>query len=283
MNRPAGTILLAHDLSSRSDRPARRAAKLADSVGARLVALHVIDADEEGALPPDRIAGMKQTLSTGLPLAGSPVELEIGYGPIPRTVPEVAKRVGADLIVTGVTRYDGLGDYFLGTTVHRIVRHANAPVLVVKCEPDFEYDEIVVATDFSECSAHALRAAATYFPQARLALLHAFHVPYEGIVSREAHEAEVRGDEQGLVVKFLEDARLPPGADERIELVMRYGGTDQVFAEVFSERGVDLVVLGTHGCGGIGNVLLGSTAETLLSWMDRDVLMVRQARREPGE
>jgi nucleotide-binding universal stress UspA family protein len=283
MNSPAGTILLAHDLSSRSDRPARRAAKLADSLGARLVALHVIDADEKGALPPDRVARMKQTLSAGLPGAGSPIELEIGYGPIQRTVPEVARRVGAELIITGVTRYDELGDYFLGTTVHRIVRHANAPVLVVKCEPDFEYDEIVVATDFSECSANALRIAAAYFPKARLALLHAFHVPYEGIVSREAHEAEVRGDEQDRLAKFLEEVKLPSGARERVELVMRYGGTDQVFAEVFAERKVDLVVLGTHGRGGLGNVLLGSTAETLLSWMDRDVLMVRQARREPDE
>ena len=60
---------------------------------------------------------------------------------------------------------------------------------------------------------------------------------------------------------------------------MRYGSTDQVFAE----RKVDLLVLGTHGRGGIGTALLGSTAERLLSWLDRDVLMVRQAPRRKGE
>lgn len=283
MSSPFETILLAHDLSSRSDRPARRAAQLADRCAARLVALHVIDADQDRVVPSDRIDALRETLSAGLPKAGSPVELQIACGPASRIVPEVAERIGADLIVTGVTRYDEFGDYFLGTTVHRIVRHANAPVLVVKREPEFEYDEIVVATDFSECSANALRVAAAQFPQARLTLLHAFHVPYEGLVSREAHEAEVHDEEQHRLETFLKDANLPAEALARIELLMRYGNTDQVFAEVFAERKVDLVVLGTHGRGGFSNALLGSTAETLLSWLDRDVLMVRQPPRRKAE
>lgn len=277
MNSPVRTILLAHDLSSRSDRPARRAAQLADRFGARLIALHVTDSDDERALPSDLVAQMRQALSTRLPQTCSPVDLQIGCGPISKIVPETALRVGADLIVTGVTRYDEFSDYFIGTTVHRIVRHADVPVLVVKCEPDFDYDDILVATDFSECSADALRVAATHFSNARLMLLHAYHLPYEAFLSREANEGEVRSDEQDLLARFLGGIGLAPQAVDRIELLMRYGGTDQVFDKVFAERKVDLVVLGTQGRTGLSSALLGSTAETLLSWVNRDVLMVRHA------
>src|SRR3546814_4410211 len=79
------------------------------------------------------------------------------------------------LIVTGVARYNSIGDYLLGTVVDHIVRRAQAPVLVGRRRPAHPYRRIVVATDLSDCSRAALLSAARLFPGADFTLVHAFH------------------------------------------------------------------------------------------------------------
>ena len=62
-------------------------------------------------------------------------------------------------------------------TVETILRERVAPVLVVKRRVRGGYRSVLVGTDFSEPSRAALQAASALFPQARLAVLHAYHAP----------------------------------------------------------------------------------------------------------
>ena len=73
-------------------------------------------------------------------------------GDIVATIIETAQDKKCDLIVTGVARYNSIGDILLGGPVDQLIRNAPVPVLVVKRRPQEAYKNILIATDFSECS-----------------------------------------------------------------------------------------------------------------------------------
>ena len=52
------------------------------------------------------------------------------------------------------------------------------------------------------------------------------------------------------------------------------GATDETIEDYVTERGVDLVVMGTHGRRGFDRMLIGSVTETLLRSLDVPVLVV---------
>jgi nucleotide-binding universal stress UspA family protein len=197
-------------------------------------------------------------------------------GLAPDVVLEQAKQNDCGLIIIGVARYNQLGDYFVGTAVDRIIREATAPVLVVKQRPRFDYGTIVVATDFSACSRHALVMAGAFFPAAAIHLVHAFYVPFEGILSVEQNEAAFRAEAQGEYDDFLTDASLPPAVRQRLTTHLRYGETQSVLMKIADELGADLVVLGTHGRSGFSKAVFGSIAEAVLRSVTPDTMVIRE-------
>lgn len=63
--------------------------------------------------------------------AGVPVQHIVGEGTVYSTILEMAKQIGADLIIMQSHRPE-LGDYLLGPNSARVVRHAECSVLVVR-------------------------------------------------------------------------------------------------------------------------------------------------------
>ncbi len=182
-------------------------------------------------------------------------------------------------IITGVARHNHLGDYFVGTAVDRIIREAAVPVLVVKQRPRADYRNIVVATDFSSCSRHALVTAATMFEQAAIHLVHAFHVPFEAFLSVEENEDAFRAEAQAEFDAFLSDAAVPRSLRERITTDLRYGDTVSVLMGVSQKLGADLVVTGTHGRSGFSKAVFGSRAEAVLKCVASDTMVIREPAR----
>jgi nucleotide-binding universal stress UspA family protein len=158
------------------------------------------------------------------------------------------------------------------------VRRASTPVLVVKSRPRGAYQNVVVATDFSEGSWAALAAALALLPEGRVRLFHAYRVPLESFVSdttaaREA-AAHLAMEEMGA---FL--AATPAAAGGRfVETLCEYGDVGALLEELVQQSDVDLVVLGTEGRSGLAGVLLGSVAQRLLSRLSVDALVVRQRK-----
>jgi nucleotide-binding universal stress UspA family protein len=139
--------------------------------------------------------------------------------------------------------------------------------------------KILVPTDFSECSEAALRygrALAAAFG-ATLHLLHVVQDPYTQPWSAEAFPAPL-GD---LLEQWQAQARarlveLVPDAERASTMVAVQVGSP--FFEVIryaQEQGIDLIVLGTHGRGPLGHVLLGSVAERVVRKAPCPVLTVR--------
>src|SRR3546814_15663130 len=89
-------------------------------------------------------------LRAELPPAAQNADLIVRAGSAPKGLAQIAAERGSDLIVTGVARYNGIGDYLLGTAVDHLVRNAPAPVRVVRCRPVVSYERVLGSTELSD-------------------------------------------------------------------------------------------------------------------------------------
>ena len=182
------------------------------------------------------------------------------------------------LIITGVARYNSVGDIFLGNPVDHLVQYARHPVLIVKQKPMRPYKNIVVATDFSDCSLFALNTAAELFPDTNLHLLHAYHEPYESWLKSEEVKIEVRSEEQALMDRFLAKRAIYDETFERLNASIEKGELGAVLQDKIEQTKSDLIVLGAHGRSGFSAATSGSKAKAILGFVKQVVLMVREPR-----
>jgi universal stress protein A len=139
---------------------------------------------------------------------------------------------------------------------------------------------ILVPTDFSECSDQALaygRAMAATFG-ASLHLLHVVQDPYTQPWAAEAFPAPL-GD---MLAQWQEQARvrlqgLVAEAERAgVMVAVQVGSPFQEIVSYAEAQHIDLIVIGTHGRGPIGHMLLGSVAEKVVRRAPCPVLTVRQ-------
>lgn len=274
-------ILFPTDFSARCDRPRDRAVRLAQLWGATLVLLHVNETPDHGLAEnrqPDE-ARLTARLRAEVDDPAIEVETRLANKDVADAIIQTASDVAADLIVTGLSRRDELGDLVIGTTVERVVRHTSSLVLVVKDRPQADYTQLMVATDFSDCSALALETATTIFPTAAVSLVHAYQVRFEGLRGREGPAAARQVEIVDELEVFLQRAEIPTGARGRIQVNVDYGDVCTVARHHVQSSSTDLAVVGTHGRSGVVAAVLGSTARALLTCLECDVLLVRQTRK----
>ncbi|WP_187830457.1 universal stress protein [Siccirubricoccus phaeus] len=282
-----GKILLATDLSSRCDRALDRAAQLAGQWQARLLVLHAMDPAEAflearrldylptWRRPPDPARLVEAQIRRDLREQPGDVAVRVETGMPAAVIEEVAQAEGCGLIVTGVARDESLGRQLLGTTVDRLVRRSTIPILTVKSRLR-PYDEIVVATDFSDPSRQALEAAAKLFPRSAITLLHAFEMPFAGLLDRHDLGDRFRALEVEACDEFLAASALSEEVRRRVRVLIEHGPPEAVIRAYLRERNVNLVVLGTHGRSAAFDILIGSTAKGILHSAPADVLLIRQ-------
>jgi nucleotide-binding universal stress UspA family protein len=150
-------------------------------------------------------------------------------------------------------------------------------LLVVKQRLRGPYAKIMVATDFSELSRHALRTVAAFFPDSKLDIFHAFDDPKSGLVGDpEQREAAGRKAATSAALAFLAGAGLPDERQRGVGVVVEKGYPAEVLPQYVRDRGVDLVVLGRTGRSALFDLFLGSIAKDMLSALPCDVLVVRE-------
>jgi len=186
-----------------------------------------------------------------------------------------AERQNADLIVTGVARSELFGRRLIGTTVDVLIRRADTPILLVRGRPRQPYRNIVIASDFSAGSRHALELAARLFAPTPLTLFHAYSVPTGGSLdTRQTHagwRSLVRQDAQ----IFLDQSDLGSMDRRDVRLLLEEGDAGLLLRDYVGVAAVDLVVIGAPSRGALMEMLLGSTAQRLVDGMPCDVLVAR--------
>jgi nucleotide-binding universal stress UspA family protein len=271
------SILLATDLSARCDRPLDRALMIAKQWNTKLILLHILD-PVRAKDPATNIREIETQIADELPQHKVEVEILVKTGDVAATIIETAKSKKCDLIVTGVARYNSIGDALLGGPVDQLIRKASVPVLVVKRRPKNAYKNILIATDFSNCSLQALNAAAELFPDPKLHLVHAYHEPYSAWLSSDQVAQDVKSEEQTSLTRFLAQPSLSEAVLGRLNGSIEKGDLGAVLYRKIAATKSDLVVLGTHGRGALSRATLGSNAQHVLGWVGQDVLMVRERK-----
>jgi nucleotide-binding universal stress UspA family protein len=284
--RPEHKILLATDLSARSDRAMDRAALLAKQHGADLLVVHVLEPTEDVlAAQAKRFSPLPATarlveiarreLCSELREAGDRVTLRIEEGDPPEVLLRIAREQGCDVIVTGVARNETLGRFTLGRTVDRLLRVSEVPLLIVTDRAREPYQKVVVAADFSAASRLALEAAVALFPNEQLSVFHAYDAPGAYALDNATHyRAQLRLTAYDDYNEFVKSLELPPETNSRLNLLLEWGDPDRLLRELAQTAAVDLVVLGTSGRGALLHALLGSVAKRILAILPCDALVV---------
>lgn len=288
MSGPPGKILFATDLSARCDRALDRAAALAAQWQATLVVLHVLEefeTDVPGAAPlpswrrpPDPASLAWKQLQADVGAVAGKAKVLIEEGKPADVIQRIAEAEGCDLVVIGIARDELLGRFSLGRTVDALLRRVRAPLLVVKDRSRGPYRNIVVATDFSKSSRHALEAAARFFPGQKLTVFHAYDAPMAGIMADSvSYRREYRQVAERDYAAFLDKVDRPAGW-QTPDMLIEDGPPTSLLRDYARDKGVELVVLGTHGRSAIAEVFIGSVAKMITDEAPCDALIVREPR-----
>jgi nucleotide-binding universal stress UspA family protein len=276
-------ILAATDLSERADRALTRAVRLAEEQGGEVTVLFVASDDLPANVREQFVRaseiGLADQLERVCPGTRAKVVPTVQSGRDWAVILEVAELGGFDLVVLGTHRMDRVG-YLLGSTVERLIAHVSVPVLVVPKPAERAYERPIVAVDFSIHSRRAVKLARALAPEARIAAVHAWEVPLRAFLrsaeSRKKIEAEEAGRLERLIEREFADliAAVPDG-HEKLEPVLRRGEAVKVLEAEVAARKADLLVLGTHGGGGLREAMVGSTAKAFLKLPPCDVAVVK--------
>lgn len=141
---------------------------------------------------------------------------------------------------------------------------------------------ILVATDFSPASAAALAYAKTLADRfdASLHLLHVLEDPYvTGAFAADVYappppglrESWLKSAESSIKVLLTEAEK--SAYDAHTEIV--FGPIARTIVDRATAIGADLIVMGTHGRGGMAHLLMGSVAERVVRTAPCPVLTTR--------
>jgi nucleotide-binding universal stress UspA family protein len=147
-----------------------------------------------------------------------------------------------------------------------------------------ELKTILVPTDFSECSEAAVKygAALAQTFGARLHLLNVVQDPYTLPWGADGFAAPI-GD---MLAEWEAQAKsrlteiVPATAAATAVVTTRVGSPYAEIVRYAAQQRIDLIVLGTHGRGALGHILLGSVAERVVRTAPCPVLTVRHPQRE---
>jgi nucleotide-binding universal stress UspA family protein len=134
---------------------------------------------------------------------------------------------------------------------------------------------MMVATDFSEDSRTAFQTASRLFASAAMALLHCYRPIADGAGATRAGETAGHQLTAAECARFLDALGLSDDLRRKLEVLLESGYIESVVKAYAADKGLDLLVVGSRGLGAVATLLLGSTAEKLLTSAPCDVLVVR--------
>jgi nucleotide-binding universal stress UspA family protein len=285
-------IVVALDLEAGSGPVLARAVQLATASGARLVAVHVIeadalsefaqtlgrsDADLRDQVRQQAAARLDQLCAENDRFRRTEVRVEFGvpYEAIARVVDERS----ADLLVIGANKDLAPRARILGSTADRLVRTWRGSILVVKRAAAAPYRRVAVGVDFSPPSAAAIQAARRVAADASLELVHVTDIPL-GFQQQLARAGTSLAD-----IEKYRRAKAASLADELSRFARASVGTEVAICVLEGDPGTslarydtDLVVVGPNGRGLVLQAVLGSVTRRVLRDAVGDVLVAGMDR-----
>lgn len=287
-------ILVAVDDPGDAARVVHVAERMAARTGASLVVSHVEPpAAPEGA----RDAGGVHRLAAELRERGVAAESAIEYARPEEGIARGAEREHADLIVMAPRGRAGLDALRHPSVTRRILARAPAPVLVWPEGLDPSADAlflcshcslIIAPLDGGELAERALPFAITFAREygRTLLLLHVAPAPFplgSGPTGRALAGETLKAEEVGAR-RYLGAVRerLEREAGIHVECMLKVGNPATEIARTAEVHPGSLIVMSTHGRGGLSRALLGSVAAEVIRRTPAPALIVPPAAMPPG-
>ncbi|GAA1393267.1 universal stress protein [Catellatospora coxensis] len=188
---------------------------------------------------------------------------------------------GAVLLVLGNRGLGGFAELLIGSVTVQVTARALCPVLVVRDEPRAG-GPVVVGVDGSELSVEAVGFA---FEEAANrgttlvavhAWLYATPAPHAGFVAR-VHDVDGLGEELDRVLPEAVAGYRERFPQVAVQHLLVRGAPAHVLAE--QSKTAQLVVVGAHGRGVLGGLLLGSVSHAVLHHAHAPLAIVRHRSR----
>ena len=283
------TILVPLDGSPLAERALAYASVLARRSGARLVAIEAVDTRSEVDAGAEhertvRAEAYLQAVAARLTAEGLSVHGYVYHDDPMHAILDAASFHRADLIVMSTHGRGGLGRMLYGSVADQILRHATTPVLLVPSIVQHAWPNegplsIMVPLDGSALAEEALASAHVLSDvcDAKLTLLRVVQPPAPPLYGdgyayvpfdQEAEIADARA--------YLDEQAAKSDATEKIvKKEVAVGNPSHVVGEMARALDVDVVVMATHGHGGLTRLILGSVASATLRHTTAPLLLVR--------
>jgi len=284
------SIVVGYDESESSRAALKEASLRVRQQGGSLVLVHAVYFDqEEFAILPSQMEKRfefgtkvcqqaKKSLKDEFGLNGS-VESLVCEGEPHDVLVDIAQTKKADLIALGTYGRKGLNRLIMGSVTSQVILNAPCDVLVVK-KPCSQcagtYHSVLVPFDGSDFSKKALARAC------ELAKADGAEVSVLYVIPR--YEEMMDFFKTDFIKKSLyqEAEKITEGAEAtarahgvRIKSAVLEGHSGDTIVEAAEKRGHDLIVMATHGWRGFNKALMGSTAERVIAYSSRPILIVK--------
>lgn len=277
-------ILVATDLSSRSDRAVLRAIKLAKDYKAHLTIIHIIDGDTPESLVEEtrRLAKQEVNYCTKGKLKELKHDIQIVVGSDYSEIIKVATEKDCDLIVLGLHRHVDSNQPMIGKVIERVIKNSMRPVLIVKNRAELEYKNILVGIDFNTHSKKSLKLALGLFTTSHFHLVHSYHVPFLGMAGKSSNlEQQVKASCLTEIEEMLEEiteknsksGKKASQSPKITKKILKGSIFDVLNDEIISLK-PELLVLGSHGRSGLAKIVSLNVTENFLVNPSCDVLVV---------
>ncbi len=288
MDEPS-TVLVAVDFSPHARAAALRACEIARACAARVRLIHGAGATTERSAADAASKEVARNDSPVRALESWCSDLEALGAPISAVVEDadpvelIARHAHAEdvlLLVMGMHGFRGFDRVFLGSVADRTLRTARVPILLVKENEQaagLRIHRILLATDFSPASEHALRLSIQWARRlkADVEVLHAIQEPGgEHDYPRPRDCASRSGHQRTNALESLRSIlSRTAAAGVRAVADLTYGPPSIEIVKHAARSRADLVVLGLSGQIEAGAMRFGSVTERVLRHVKCSVLV----------
>ena len=195
-------------------------------------------------------------------------------GEIFERISDLAAAENCDLIVMGRRGLHRLERSLVGSVTARVIGYSQRDVLVVPDDTQVGFQRVLVATDGSKQCRPAVEKAIDFSQSygGEISVVSIVDVPAEfyaeapQIVEDMIHKAKIYVEE----VKKQAEA-----SGVKAEAFVKEGEAYQTIVDLAKERGVNIIVMGSHGRTGLKRLLMGSVAEKVIGYAPCPVLVTR--------
>ena len=295
------TILLPLDGSPLAERALPYATSLARRSEASILLLAAVqrsdaswgpDTPDAEVDPTNRAEEYLYDIAGRIGASGIASETHVSDGEPVHAILDAAGRFDANLIVMATHGRGGLGRMLYGSVADQILRRATIPVLLVPSMVEHAWRaegplSLLVPLDGSELAVEALPSADLLVEStgSRLTLLRVIqpatyplygegyaYIPFD----EEAELAAARRYLEAQAARLRERGR-------SVSIEVAVGDPARVIGKMAHDKDVDVIVMATHGHGGLSRLILGSVATATLRQTTAPLLLVRPSAMHHAE